>query len=353
MMIKVLSFTSKNQFPRFFYFFFLFFFLIQDQAYCTKNLLFSVDIVRHGDRNPVIEIPKSPYPWKGELGGLTDAGIQREKKLGSELRKEYVNQFNLLPPKFRSGVLYVRSTDFSRTKNSAKALLEGLYPLSERTAKPDGTEIPIEIVKKNQEELLLVEPSSSPLALIKMFFWKRNFWKEHTQDIQDDLQQWREATGLKLNTMDEVVHLADHLYIRQLNHIQIPKGMSQTSADKMVSLSELAMISFFEQKEVSGPSGTKLISNLKTYFDQRIHGGSELRYVLYLAHDSTIMATLRALGAKVRYPNYASRLNFRLLNGVEGYHMEVYQDGKRVDISLCKTGICEYSEFFSNISKVR
>ncbi len=43
-------------------------------TYANDRLIFAVDIVRHGDRNPGAEIPNSPYKWNGDLGELTEAG---------------------------------------------------------------------------------------------------------------------------------------------------------------------------------------------------------------------------------------------------------------------------------------
>jgi hypothetical protein len=307
---------------------FLFLLLGQVQGFCNEELLFSVDIIRHGERNPLIEIPKAPHAWHGNLGELTYAGFQRERDLGSNLKIEYVDQSQLLPEQYRAGVLHIRSTDFSRTKESARALLEGLYPTNTR----NGLEIPILFFEQSHEDLLLVQPSDTLFARIKMFFWKRNFWAEHTKKLQDDLSRWRAATGLKLDTINQMIQFADHLYIRQLDQIEIPGGIDPDSVNKIISLSEIAMTSKFEQDEVSGLAGRKLLKVVNDYFKQRIEGASDLRCVIYVAHDSTIMAALYALGAKVQYPAYGSRLNFSLYKKNARYQVRIHRDGRAIDI---------------------
>ena len=151
--------------------------------YADERLIFSVDIVRHGDRNPGAEISKSPYPWPEGLYSLTKAGADREHSLGEALRKEYIEKCALLPKNYQPDTLYVRSTDTERTIGSAKALLDGLYPKDSR----NGKDIPVHTEKRDKDDLLLVHPSNNIFSVIKVFFWKRNIWKEKTTGIKNEL----------------------------------------------------------------------------------------------------------------------------------------------------------------------
>ncbi len=51
---------------------------LSGSVYAHDKLIFAVDIIRHGDRTPMIELPKDPYVWPEGLGHLTAKGRQQE-----------------------------------------------------------------------------------------------------------------------------------------------------------------------------------------------------------------------------------------------------------------------------------
>lgn len=101
-------------------------FISSQNAFANEKLIFSVDIIRHGDRNPTSQLPKSYLSLQGGLGELTKKGNLQEKKLGEVLRKKYIYEYHLLPEIYDSNSMYVRSTDTARTIKSANSLLLGL-----------------------------------------------------------------------------------------------------------------------------------------------------------------------------------------------------------------------------------
>src|SRR5271157_460200 len=138
-------------------------------AFCALNasardrVVFVVDVIRHGDRTPIDEIPAAPHFWAEGLGQLTAIGMRQEFELGTKLRSAYVAQDGLLPPRYTPGTLYVRSTDRDRTLMSAQSFLMGLYPQgtgpilpsSTRSALPNGAQpIPVHTVPIGEDALL-------------------------------------------------------------------------------------------------------------------------------------------------------------------------------------------------------
>ncbi len=59
-------------------------------VFAQETLVFSFDVIRHGDRTPLREIPKAPHVWLEGLGQLTAEGMQQEFQRGVEFRKKYV-----------------------------------------------------------------------------------------------------------------------------------------------------------------------------------------------------------------------------------------------------------------------
>lgn len=96
--------------------------------FAEDTLIFAVDIIRHGDRTPIVPLGSVNYQWQEGPGQLTAEGMQQEYKMGLLFRKKYVEQEHLLPDHYEPGTMYVRSTDYDRTLMSAQSLLMGLYP---------------------------------------------------------------------------------------------------------------------------------------------------------------------------------------------------------------------------------
>lgn len=320
-------------------------YLLTGQASAKEHLIFALDLVRHGDRTPIVEIPNAPYEWNQQLGSLTQRGIDQQNQLGKLLRKEYIEDSGLLPSEYKEGTIYARSTETGRTVGSAEALLNGLYPPNTR----GGQNISIDVIKKDKDDLLFVRPNDTLFSTIKLHFLKRKWWKDKTQTIGDKLQNWSKATGMRLDNFDLLTNLADNLFIRQLHHVPLPSGIDSQSASEIISLAEWGMVTKFKQPEVSGPTGKIFLSTLQNYVKKSIHHNTDLLYVLFSAHDSTIMSVLSQLGVNFeKVPEYASRLNFKLIENSGKYEIKSSFNGKPLTPTRCKQVNCPLDDFFSN-----
>ncbi len=56
----------------------------------ADKVIFAIDLIRHGDRTPAFNMPKSDYQWPQGLGELTPTGMAQELALGQQRRKVYV-----------------------------------------------------------------------------------------------------------------------------------------------------------------------------------------------------------------------------------------------------------------------
>jgi len=131
--------------------------------FAKETLIFASTLIRHGDRTPTHQIKSDPHKWEIGIGELTSLGMNQHFKLGTKLRKRYVNQLKLLPVKYVNNEMYVRCTDFNRTIQSAESLLSGLYPLGLGPVLMNGNPalpaamqaIPIRTLPVVQDDLLL------------------------------------------------------------------------------------------------------------------------------------------------------------------------------------------------------
>jgi Histidine phosphatase superfamily (branch 2) len=301
-------------------------------TFAAERILLSIDLIRHGARTPLKKLPNSTIKWKEGMGRLTKKGIAMQKNLGAQLRKRYVAQDHLLPAKYDPKTIYVRTTYIMRTQNSAKALLLGLYPNL-----PNGVSIPIHTVSKEKDSLLLAKPSQAFFDKIKLYLYKTYYWYKKMSPLSNELKYWSKLTGMKLTDFHSFDLLADNLTIRKETGHAPPSGMSQDEANKIIQLNTQIMLDKFRLKEVSGPSGSKILANVIKQAEAAIQHKSTLRYILYMAHDSTILSLLNQLHIpKIGYPAYASRVNFLVTENNERFYIKVSFNNKLIATSQCK-----------------
>ncbi len=66
-------------------------------------------------------------PGGCHIGCLTVIGREDARTLGEQLRKRYIEQFALVPAKYSPDAVYVRSTNITRTIESARLVTTGLF----------------------------------------------------------------------------------------------------------------------------------------------------------------------------------------------------------------------------------
>jgi len=142
-------------------------------------------VIRHGDRTPQWKTSPSdakltwdctnPFTHQANkcvAGSLTKQGFEQHEHLGKNLRDLYIEQLKLLPPTLTdSSLLLVRSTSTDRTKQSAYALLYGLFPPQARTVQS----IPVRIRPKDRESIVAPEKCRRRLALYNRMTKSKRF----------------------------------------------------------------------------------------------------------------------------------------------------------------------------------
>jgi lysosomal acid phosphatase len=323
------------------YLIFPLFFIFCNPVFASEKLIFAIDLVRHGDRTPIHEIPNSPHVWEEGLGELTPLGMEQAYHLGVALRKKYIETMHLLPPEFSQETMYVRSTDMNRTLMTGISLLYGLYPLgtgpklwrSTVPALPQGYQpIPIHTVPLRQDKLLYVDHKIYP----------PNFCQASIASFGEKVKHWQAVSGLKLNDCKSMLEFMDALKIRQIHHVPMPTGLSQQDVDEIVSNALFANV--FKQPN---PTGMLFVHTAGRYLQQAKTSSSPLRYILFVAHDSTILSVMRALGTPLNTPPpYVANVNFSLFQDGDNYRVKVFFNEKPVPIPACG-GDCSLEQFAS------
>ncbi len=321
-----------------------------------EKLIFTVTLIRHGDRTPVYAIETSPHEWKIGLGELTAHGMNQEFKLGSELRKRYIEQSGLLSPQYINNSIYVRSTDFNRTINSAQSLLAGLYPLgfgpiynNITPALPAAQQpIPIRTLPKDQDNLLLAKDNyiKQFRAMGEQYVFTSNSWNEANKKYETNFNRWSNIFGENIKNLRDLIPIGDNLNVRMLNNISLPKGISKTEAEEIIKISNWAMAQEFKPRNISYFLAKEFLEKLITDLEKAIEDKQPYKYILYSAHDSTILPVMSAIGLPLEYtPPYASNISFELYNSNNDYFVNMRFNGKDLYFPNTEQQMCTFEKF--------
>lgn len=329
------------------------------QICCAEHLIFAADLIRHGDRTPVDEIPASPHTWKEGLGELTAEGMQQEFELGVALRKRYIEQTHLLPAQYDVSTIAVRSTDFNRTLMSAESLLYGLYPLgsgphlASQPALPQAFQpIPIHTVPIEHDRLLLAKPTKNIFSLASLYFSERHDLKDKLAPYQNKIKQWNIATGFDLNNYKDINKLSDALFIRERHHVPLPAGISSQDAADIMALGQWIWLQSFHHSPSFYPMGHAFLININSFIQQAAKSKTALKYLLFSGHDSSIASVMATLGvAPEAIPPYASHLNFAVYENNGAYKIKVSLNNKLLAIPGCANDGCTLSQFAAIANK--
>lgn len=328
----------------------------------TEKLVFAIDIVRHADRTPTKLLPNTSYIWKQGLGELTAEGMQQAFQLGQEFRKEYIKKYHLLPSNYQSDTMYVRSTDYNRTIMSAQSLLFGLYPLGTgpnltymKPALPQAFQpIPIHTVPQKYDTLLNTELLEDQLLVLQnKYVFNSKEWQKEYNALQTKLKRWSEVTGWPTKSSHNITYLGDYLYICQLHNVPIPKGISAAEAKQIIYLGYKELNNRFKPYPIGKKISHELLIEINNYLEQAIKNKTSLKYVLFVAHDTTLLSLMSALQApqNQRVP-YAADLKFELFEDRgKNYFVKIFYNDIPLPIPACKNNICSLTQFAKLITQ--
>lgn len=326
-------------------------------VFAQETLVFAFDIIRHGDRTALREMPKAPHEWSEGLGQLTPIGMQQEYQRGMKFRKQYVDEFHLLPAQFNNKEIYIFSTNSDRTLMSAQSVLLGLYPLGTGPLIPAKNlpalpsrfqPIPIHIKSKDASEVTDHSDNSKIFSRrLKKYVFTQADWQQTIAENKPQLVRWSEVTGMKLNNLHQVRHLADILHVYQLHHIPIPAGLSATDVKKIIALGDEGFVMEYQTKKIADIVGTHLLATIADYLQQASTQQTSLKYVLFSAHDTSIMSVMTLLNAPLTIkPTYGSDLKFLLFKTDAGnYVVRVTYNDTPVILQACNAKDCTLSQF--------
>ncbi len=313
------------------------------------KLIFAADLIRHGDRTPLITLPTVNYTWTEGLEQLTPQGSDQEFAVGKQLKDRYITQSHLLPDHYLPGTIYARSTGSDRTIMSANAVLEGLY--SDASSNFNSLFLPpVHNCPRAAEDELL--PDNNLTFNFNQLFQSTIVtlpeWQAKEASLKGNFERWSQATGIPITQLYDLKNLGDTLYIYQLNHIPTPPLLTEEDVQTIIDAGLWATCITFQNKIVGQTAAANLLQEIANSCQSATNPNELLRCRLYCAHDSTLSVLLTALGKadfSTTIPPYASDLNIELFDEGNGnYTVQVMLNDQPVILSCTGKNSCTLAQ---------
>ena len=285
------------------------------------------------------------------VGMLTDVGFRQQRTLGALTRKGYHAFLSTVKP----DQIFVHSTSFKRTVQSAAAFLHGYL-------RDDEAGIPIHI---SEGDLL-----SSPPVGVKTHPPCTNLgvFNQETHTEAPGINRWKALVESVLITFDlsfgpydgeATIKLADHLMARLCHQIPLPCNadghcLNVSTALELIRAADVAWGHRYSH-DFSLVAARPFLKHSLEVMDSLVHSKHTYRFMLSFAHDSTISVVLDALGAKPsNWMPYASRLAVELWKSKDDslYYVRVIFNGRDLTDQIAKVmhstkypGLIEYGKW--------
>eukprot|EP00871_Galdieria_phlegrea_P004251 jgi/Galph1/4827/GphlegSOOS_G3493.1 len=337
--------------------------------YCfvaQAQLLMVIELCRHGDRSPLNTYPYDPLPysqWQAGAGQLTAQGMRAHYELGRQLRERYTSS-GFLSKNFSVNELKVISSDTDRTLMSAYCQLAGLFPydtgpiISETTSEPlfalpfFWQPVPIHSDVSNNDTMIKVGNSCPRYHEILKRLRQTPEWSLKTKEQSNLLQKVANITGIVDCSLDDLGKVLDVWTCDRAHQIAIP-GVTDEDYIQVESTFSWVYKRDYEGKEVQKLLAGLLISDILFHMKEKVENKTELKFILYSGHDTTLAALLSCFQAfSGLNPPYNSTIiielhkgNEMLDAGSEGDHfVHIEYNGNDIAIPSCSS-FCPFESF--------
>jgi len=338
-------------------------FLLLCSIHVKAELIFVIELSRHGARMPQTNPSEKDFPWIKGFMELTPAGMRQHYLFGTALRKRYIESAShkILGEEYNREEILIMAVNHTRTLASAHAQLLGLYPemkgkkinpnLVQKAIPPNEMDYK-EMIKSLGEYTVMYGVGIEPIITVqsdidKLFYSEKackstpdliNYHKNNIkaeiakkeEEFKDIKKKLKEAMKIKDenkgNTIDEVTKYRDVLISG------ITDGELDDNLQKLVDESlplylyhkyDMHIKSEYKEYLLAKLMATPLLKQVKTYLIKaKENKNGKLKYVMNVASDTLMQAILYQILKEQYYLSFASGLFLELYKKGDSYEVQ-------------------------------
>lgn len=307
-----------------------------------------------------------------EPGKLTKQGFLQHLRLGNHLRRAYAEPLALSNTNYDQW-LYVRSTNYPRTLQSAVGLLLGLL------RPPSASAVRILVNDQDHKEIMHGVGLSASSKASEQNPGQPE--EEHhgscpkaVQTLKQQLAGFKIRNPLRQELVTlfgpnishrTITDIADQVHSRICHSLSLPCTNEGGCMQASMALSVAAEANRMYCEKYQGAHGGKTASVLSMHpflseifkvLQSNADGSSRVRLAVYVGHDTVIAPILAALGYPVcGWPPYASRITFELWQKdkhLRPSHIRILFNGRPITASIagCSEELCPMKVVLSHVN---
>lgn len=286
------------------------------------------------------------------VGQLTKVGQQQMYDLGKRHAKTYVDDLEFLQDTFNPKEIYVRTSNFQRTIDSARCVVAGMFGKEQLKGLTIHTE---------DEDKEILYPNSDYCKTLRNWVRYSLSYEGLTsvQGFQDRQQKIHQALAINYHDKPNVaIHLRDIVVTMMAHDMEVPKAIIQVlnvieEQALQLFLSMQCGISQQSRRKVLSLSVGLFLQHIVDNFDKKINDENNYKLMLFSAHDTTVVPLLLALRVfDDKWPDFAADVAFELYRDKNRVHYVrvLYKDEEKI-IPGCSSPFCPLDKFKALVSE--
>ncbi|NRA73661.1 MAG: histidine-type phosphatase [Rickettsiales bacterium] len=312
------------------------------------ELILAIDIIRHADRTSIHCIPGIfTNSEKSKLGELTPKGKEDALELGKNFKKYYIEEHSLLSHLYEPEAIIIKSSDFQRTKETAKCIIHGMYDSQLGSVK-------ISILPKQEDFLFLGFLYAAGQEMKGLTRPQHDFTGKVSKDVMQEigvlLRRINDKLDTKFNDISDVVKIADVIKTDKVQRRFLLEKLGEDIVASILHLTKLVFIDIFRLPEVAHAGAGLLVRQvIEQMIDKKQNQKTPYKYVLFLGHDINLFAAMSLLDFPLGDVPYLANLRFELFQKDEKeFFVKVFCIDEYARI--CSEEYCPFDQFITMIS---
>eukprot|EP00708_Paratrimastix_pyriformis_P003003 GAFH01001767.1.p2 GENE.GAFH01001767.1~~GAFH01001767.1.p2 ORF type:complete len:412 (-),score=97.75 GAFH01001767.1:208-1269(-) len=287
------------------------------------------------------------------VGALTATGCKQHQQLGTQFRQRYVNN-GFLPSSFDPSLVYVRSTDVPRTKESLQCNLGTFFPTVQPRRNGGLPVIDIHMMESSAETLLAQSSHCPKISYLLSQTHSSKAWQDYHATLTQLRARLCDISGIPDSAFPGYTVYTDGVACRLADGLPMPKGMTPADYELLseVQVRELEM-EWGSDEMVTLALGLGA-GEIVTNFDEKLKGRLGYKLMFYSAHDSTVAPLQFAFGIwRHNFPDFATSIALELYTNATGdaFVRTVYS-GREIVPDPCPSPMCPYDIWRRYVTRI-